>query len=320
MNRHTRTATAALLSLALLVTACGDDDDADTTAADTEETGEDPGGTSEEAGGEGASDEGTALDLTVTDEGIEGLPESFAGGAVEVTVEYDGSDDHFEVNFIQVEDGTTAEQFAEEFAVVFEGGPFPDFVADTGASVGGPAGAPVTSTILLEPGTYIAFVEGGGSGEEGGGAILATLVEVTEGEDTELPEADGEIVASDYSFDVSGITGPGTFTFLNEGPDQFHHGVIVDFGTNSPEVAEEAIEPLLNSEDDGPPPDIEGLDMEQVDFDFAGAPVFGPGSGGTFEADFQSGNTYAIVCFISDRTGGPPHAIGMDMYEVFAVS
>jgi hypothetical protein len=276
-----------------------------------------------EDGGAAADDEdeggGTGLELTVTDDGIEGLSESITGGAVEVTVDYQGSDDYFEVNFIEVEEGTTAEQFEEEFAVVFEGGPFPDFVGETGASVAGPAGAPVTSTILLPAGQYVAFVEGGGSGEEGGGAILGTAVEVTEGDVTELPETDGEIVSRDYGFDVSGITGPGTFTFRNEGPDQFHHGVIVDFGTNSPEVAEQAIEPLLSSEEDAPPPDIEGLDMEQVNFDFAGAPVFGPGSGGTFEADFQEGNTYALVCFISDRAGGPPHAIGMDMYEVFTV-
>lgn len=305
-----RAAIAALLAMGLLAGACGDDDDP------VEEGSVGTPAPAEEPAGDGG--EGTSLDVTVTDEGIEGLPETITGGAVEVTADYQGSDDYFELNMIEVTEGTTAEQFAEEFAVVFEGGPFPDFVAETGASVGGPAGAPVTSTILLPAGSYIAFVEGpSGDGEQA--AILATEVEVTEGEVTELPETDGEIASRDYGFDVSGITGPGTFTFTNEGPDQFHHGVIVDFGTNSPEVAEQAIEPLLNSEEDAPPPDIEGLDMEQVNFDFAGAPVFGPGSGGTFEAEFQEGNTYALVCFISDRAGGPPHAIGMDMYEVFTV-
>ena len=40
---------------------------------------------------------------------------------------------------------------------------------------------------------------------------------------------------------------------------------------------------------------------------------------GTFEADFQAGNTYAVLCFIQDRSGGAPHAIQNDMYSVFAL-
>lgn len=322
MNRHTRTATAALLSLALLVTACGDDDDTDTSATDTEETSEDtaadPDETSEEAEGEGAGDEGTVLELTLTDDGLTGVPDTFAGGAVEVSLTVEGSREYASVDFTRVDDGTTVEQFAEEFIVVFDGGAFPDYV-QSNAGIEAAPGETVTSTILLEPGTHIVWHEGVTEDEESPPEIVGTLVEVTEGEVTELPDTDGEIVARDYSFEPN-VTGPGTITFRNEGPDQLHHAVVVDFGTNTLEVVEEAIEPLIESEEDAAPPDVEGLDMEQVNFDFAGSAVFGPGLGGTFEADFQSGNTYALICFISDRAGGPPHAIGMDMYEVFTVS
>jgi hypothetical protein len=39
----------------------------------------------------------------------------------------------------------------------------------------------------------------------------------------------------------------------------------------------------------------------------------------TFTAQLESGNTYAVVCFIQDLPGGPPHAFGHNMFKVFAV-
>jgi hypothetical protein len=308
-----RAALAASLAIGLLAGACGDDDDEATgeTSEATEATDDTTEGTEDEAGG---------LEVTLSDEGLDGLPDTFAGGAVEVTFadERAEGEDGGELNFTSVEEGTTAEQFAEEFAVVFEGGPFPDFVV-ANAGVGSADGSAVTSTILLEPGPHVVWFEEGGGDEEGGSTINGTLVEVTEGEATELPETDGEIVAVDYGFEITGATGPGTFTFRNDGPDQHHHALVVDFGTNEASVAEEALPLLVAGDEDAPPPDVEGFDMGQVDFEFAGTGVFGPGLGGTFEADFQEGNTYALVCFISDSEGGPPHAIGMEMYEVFTV-
>ena len=47
--------------------------------------------------------------------------------------------------------------------------------------------------------------------------------------------------------------------------------------------------------------------------------MFGPDGAGTGIATLQAGNTYAVVCFIQDRAGGPPHAFGNGMYEVFQV-
>lgn len=312
-NTRARSVAAGLLSLALLAGACGDDDDTEATADGEDITETTEATDTTEAEGEAAGEEMTSLDLTLTAEGLEGVPEEFAGGAVEVDFTVDTEDEFASVDFTRVDEGTTAEQFAEEFVVVFDGGPMPEYVRSN-AGVEGAAGETATSTLLLEPGSYVVWYES----ESTENQINGTLVEVTEGSVTELPETDGEIVARDYGFDVD-VSGPGTFTFRNEGPDQLHHAVIVDFGTNSLEVAQQAIKPLLTSEEDAPPPSIEGLDMEQVDFDFGGSAVFGPDAAGTFEADFVEGNTYGVVCFISDRAGGPPHAIGMEMFEVFQV-
>ena len=59
--------------------------------------------------------------------------------------------------------------------------------------------------------------------------------------------------------------------------------------------------------------------MEQVTPFIAFSPVFGPGSSGTFEAPFEQGHTYAVMCFIQDRDGGLPHVLQHQMYDVFQV-
>ncbi len=159
--------------------------------------------------------------------------------------------------------------------------------------------------------------------EEGGEepssvAIQTQALTVTAGADAaELPEADGEIVATDYEFDVT-FDGAGTINFRNDGPQQFHHAVVMDFGTNDPAAVEEAFPAILASEGEGTPePDTGDVDLSEVDFEFAGSGVFGPdGAAGTFEADITEGNTYVVVCFIQDRTGGPPPAVAYDMWVV----
>jgi hypothetical protein len=52
--------------------------------------------------------------------------------------------------------------------------------------------------------------------------------------------------------------------------------------------------------------------------DAAYAGPFPPRAGGTFEIDLESGRTYAVVCFLPDRAGGPPHA-AKGMLSVFSV-
>lgn len=311
-NTRARSVAAGLLSLALLAGACGDDDDTDATAGDGESTETTESADTTAPEGEATDGEMTALDVTLTADGLEGVPEEFPGGAVEVSFTVDTEDEYASLDFTRVDEGTTVEQFAEEFVVVFEGGPFPDYVRSN-AGVEGAGGETTTSTLLLEPGNYVVWYESESTGDE----IHGTAAQVTEGSVTELPETDGEIVARDYAFDVD-VSGPGTITFRNDGPDQLHHAVLIDFGTNTPEAARQAIMPLLQSEGEEAP-DVAGFDMSQVNPDFGGSAVFGPGAGGTFEADFVAGNTYGVVCFISDRAGGPPHAIGMEMFEVFQV-
>lgn len=341
-------------ALALFLTACGDDDD-EAATDDTTETTADTG--TDDSGGDA---EPSMLEVTLTADGLELSGDEIAGGVVDVTF-VNETDGYADVDFTHVDDGTTEDQFTEAFAVVFSGGPFPDFTIDN-AGIGTEPGESITTTVELDAGEYIVWSlpeegggpdegesegpaeegaeedaagdepatdpaaggeaeagEGEGEGSEGEGpppeAFLTTTLTVTEPlNEAAFPETDGTITAKDYGFEVE-AAGPGTYTFVNEGPVQWHHAVIADFGTNDPEVVREKMPELLEGGEGAPPP--EGLDAEQINFDFAGSGVFGPGGKGTFDVDFEPGNTYALVCFIQDQSGGAPHAIAHDMYEVF---
>lgn len=146
-------------------------------------------------------------------------------------------------------------------------------------------------------------------------------IEVGAGEaDATLPEADGSISAFDYGFDVDIQAGDTAINFVNDGPEQVHFAEVLPYGEIDAAAAEEAFAQLLQSEEEGPPP--EGIPMpDEEGGGFSG--IFSAGLGATFElnegASFESGQTYVLACFIQDRSGGPPHAIANQMYTAFTV-
>lgn len=322
---------AIALSLVLVLAACGDDGT--------------PGG---DSAGEGAGEGGAGFTVTLTADAIE-IPDEVAGGVVEVTLESDL--DEAEVNFSQVAAGTTEEQFREAIARTVSGGPIPDFIqAETG--VLGGEGGEGRATLILPEGEYIAWSETrgaeegeeegegsatttsmaleaeppeeGGEGGEGEDAMspddfVTTSFTATQGEGGELPDVEaGQITARDYTFDIDVSAGGDEFVFRNEGPDQFHHVVLFNFGDIEASVVEENLPAFFESEEDAPPPPaFEDLDFENLE---AGAStVLSPGLGTTAQGSFESGTTYAAVCFIGDKSGGPPHAIAHGMRTVFTV-
>lgn len=305
-RRIRRLALAAVLALGLVAAGCGDDDDSESAeeTRDTDETS-----TTEET----AAQEPTAMPVTLTESAVQGLPDEVPAGLVDVTVTDETEGAGGEVNFARVEQGTTEEEFPAALEPVFEGGPFPDFFLNN-------AGAIERSTLALDAGSYIVWFDRASNLERESTQedIVTASLEVTEGEDgAELPEADGSVTGTDYDFEVDVAAGPAQVNFLNESEEQFHHVVLVDFGTNDRQVVEDNLPAILESEDPSSLP--EGIDGEQIDFEFGSSGVFGPGSAGTFEADFEEGTTYAALCFIQDRAGSAPHAVQHDMYEVFQV-
>lgn len=148
---------------------------------------------------------------------------------------------------------------------------------------------------------------------------MAQVIEVGAGDEgATLPEADGSITAFDYSFEADIDAGDTEINFVNDGPEQVHFASVQKFpeGTDAA-AAEEAFAQLVEAGEDAPPP--EGVPLPE-DVGFSG--IFSTGLGATFEledgAAFEPG-TYLLACFIQDREGGPPHAIGNQMYTAFTV-
>ena len=107
--------------------------------------------------------------------------------------------------------------------------------------------------------------------------------------------------------------GDQVINFTNDGPND-HFAAISRFpdGTTV-EDAEAAMEAMLASET-GPP---EGT-PEPEDIGFSGIVSEGTGMQFSLAAPLEPG-VYSFICFISDRAGGPPHAVGHQMYEVVEI-
>ena len=325
MTRRRSAILAIALSLGLVLGACGDDATPDAADDDTGQSSEDGGG--------------GAFTVTVTADSIE-APEEVTGGVVEVTLESDAPPGESELNFTKVPSGTGEADFRTAIASATSGGPIPPIVEATGGILNG------TQSLELPEGNYFIWTdkiepegegeeggeepgsapegEAGGEGEEGGedqpnpDAFLVHALTVTPG-DGELPETGSTVTARDYTFDIDVKAGDEQFTFRNEGPDQLHHVVFMNFGDVPVEDVEENLPAFLESEGEGEPPAaFKDLNMEEV-FSAGGSAVFTPGLGGTNRAAFESGNTYAAVCFIGDRAGGPPHVFAHGMRVVFEV-
>ena len=283
---------ALVAVVALFGVACGDDGDG--SAADDGSTA-----TNESTGSDAAT-------IMITDQGIE-APEMLAGDGGEITV-VNETDAAADAQFVNL-DGTDLAQFSEDMIVVLEGGPYPDYFESAGGVGVVTPEEPVTAALSLPAGRYAVF-----STEGGAEPTPDTIAEVEVTEDGPgLPETDGSVSASDYAFDTDLAAGPQSVTFVNEGPDQWHHMVLQEFPEGTTEAeARSAIETAFALPEGEAPP--EGTPVPE---DVTASAVFGPGNSGTLELDLDADRQYFIGCFIGDTTGGPPHAIANDMWDVF---
>ncbi len=252
-----------------------------------------------------SSDTATQVTVTVNGDSIS-VPSEIDAGVVEVTITGE-IDAESEVDFTKVTAGTTGSLFFGGMLGVLRGGPFPDFFEGNAGVLAGP----VPMSVTLEPGAYFVWTEGG----EGG--LLISEVTVTGEAGGELPDTDGIITVRDYSFDVD-VSAGDTYTFKNEAANESHHAVLINFGDLDPALVEENLPAFIQADEDTPPPDA----FAEVDFDNAfipGSGVFSPGFSGTFSTTLESGNTYAVLCFIQDRAGSAAHVFAYDMFDVFQV-
>jgi plastocyanin len=269
--------------------ACGSDDD-------------------DSSGGSSESSDAAAVTFETTDPSkakvsIAG-PDTIEAGLTEITLKNSGKGPH-DAQILKVEGNRTVDEVLSNSTDSKEGAPIPEWISGGGGLGTTAPGKTSTVTQVLEPGTYYVIDTESGQGSEKQNSRKGGVVklEVTGDETTaELPKTDASITAKDFSFATSGIeAGSNRLTFANDGK-QLHHVVAMPLAKGATiEQAKKFF--TTEGEPSGPPP---------VDFENGvSTAVIDGGEAQVAELDFKQGK-YALVCFITNRTGGPPHvAMGM---------
>jgi plastocyanin len=252
----------------------------------------------------GCSDDKKPVALTVKASSSGGqysfdIPKEIDGGTVAVTLDNTDSSPH-DLGLVRVKDGTSAQKFTDE-VLAQEDSPIPDYLLGaTGIGTTAP-GTKVTATQKLEPGTYIYFCTfGEGDDAHWKHGMLGTVtVKGTKGKG-DLPKSTASVSAKEYGFDISGLkAGANTLKFSNTG-QQFHHAQF--FPITSGSTLDDVKAFLSSSEgpsSGGPPPPV---DFEKG----VGTAVLGPGQDQVVDFQLPAGD-YAVLCFLSDKSGGEPH-------------
>ena len=227
-------------------------------------------------------------------------PESAETGEAEITFSNETKDEA-ELQLIRVEGDHSAKEVVDGLEAASNGKPFPEWFFAGGGVAPVKAGQSGTVTQVLHPGTYYAI----NTEEDKLDPAQLLAVEVTGDEpDVEL-EADATVEAAEYSFAPDGLTaGENEIAFDNVGA-QPHHLLIAPL---KGDFTKEELEASFK-EEKGPPP----FDEKELQ----GTTVIEGGESQLVEMDLNSGK-YVMLCFISDRQGGPPHALkGMvDIVEI----
>lgn len=267
-----------------------------------------------------------AVDLAVV--GMEyafELPAEVAGGVVTMSFRNQGELRH-EAAIVAVGDAPLDRVVADLGPVLEgEGAPIPDHLTFYGGVGEVAPGTASTATLRLPEGDYVMFcslsdidsvdalpLPGPPLPPHYRAGMARAFTVVGDNVDT-LPPSDGILTATDYAFDLPEVTaGRKTLLFHNTG-DEMHLAAFLVFPEG---VGKSGARRTLDAALDGGGGSLP--DGVPVPSDAAQAGPYPPRGGGTFEIDFEAGRTYAVVCVLPDRAGGPPHA-SRGMLEIFSV-
>jgi hypothetical protein len=245
--------------------------------------------------GDSENEDAQELSFTVESKGKETTvtaPESAEAGLAEITLVND-SESEADLQLIRIEGDHSPEEVVEGLGKAIQGKAFPAwfFAAGGVGSLG--AGESATVTQVLQPGEYYAFNTSGPPPSPQ--AVAATEVS---GDETDEAVEGGEatVEGAEYVFNAETIpSGAVEINFDNIGAQPHHLIASKIKGDATAEDVEAAFE-----EEKGPPP-LEEKGTKST-------AVLEGGEAQLVTLDLEPGR-YALYCFITDREGGPPHAL-----------
>lgn len=240
-------------------------------------------------------EESQSLTFTVTDQG-KGVkiaaPESAETGLAEITLENNSKSDA-EMQLIRAEGDHSTEEVIEGLDDAMDGKPLPAWFFAGGGFGSTPPGDTATVTQVLKPGTYYAF----NTEAPKPSPDTVAAVEVTGDEsDDEISGGDATVSAAEYSFEADELpSGKVKIDFENNGA-QPHHLLAAKIDGNA---TIEDVERSFKANNEEPP---------LSEKTFRNTAVIEAGESQEVTLDLEPGR-YAFYCFVSDRQGGPPHAL-----------
>ncbi|MEX0790453.1 MAG: cupredoxin domain-containing protein [Actinomycetota bacterium] len=298
MKRRSRVALVFTFAAATLV-ACGGNQSESTAPEDG----------AQESPGAQASPE--TVEIAALDYSFE-APETITGGLVEFSFTNRGQEPHF-FGLAAIPEGNTFDEVkgALTAAPPAEGPPTgPPPFEDFGGIAAGDPGVSGTASMNLPAGSYVFYClipspDGVSHANKG----MIKQMEVTEGPEGDLPEADTEhtFVATDFAFDKNFSAEPGdnVFRIRNEGR-QLHEINLVEM------AADKTMDDLIewHRQPQGPPPAR-----------FLAGVAIKPGEEATTTLEVADGQSYAFICAIPDVLGDfAPHIVKGMHTEVATVS
>ena len=288
-------AIVAGLAAGALVAGCGDDDEDDRPVATSPPAAAGPVKFAVTATANGAGRK--ALEF----------PASIEAGVVEMTLTNKDSVPR-SAQIIRLAGGHTVDDVLKIVNSEEQGVKIPAWMQD-GGGVGavGPR-ASRTATQVLTPGTWAIWDDEGGDEGPGNSELGAKGHFTVTGEvgDAELPDVAGRVTATDegegkdkqYGFDFDGLKAGGNQVRFENTGEELHHALFFPIAEGKTIKDVEAAF-ASDEEPEGAPP---------VNFDSGlGTSVVDGGIAQNVSLDLPAGR-YAVVCFISDRAGGEPHA------------
>jgi hypothetical protein len=219
-------------------------------------------------------------------------PDKAEAGLAEITLTND-TDSSADLQLIRVEGDHSAEEVVEGLGKAIQGQAFPEWFFAAGGVGTLEAGESATVTQALKPGSYYAF------NTEGGGPPDPKSVAVTEvgGEESDA-EIEGEdtVEGAEYVFNAETLpSGATEIAFDNIGA-QPHHLIASKL---KGDATAEDVEKFFKTEQGAPPLEEKGTKSTAV---------LEGGEAQLVTLNLEPGR-YALYCFITDREGGPPHAL-----------